>query len=655
MPEQDQSPPEFSFALARGQNQFFVELAEALAYELNLLGVKASLDIGEVPLPRSGLVHVFLPPHEYVSLSRYRPPAPHLMRSILISAEQPDSHFFDANVPLARDAGAVFDINPRSVRAYTAEGIEASLLELGHTHLWDRFQPHSGDGDKLAAPKIDAPDDRARDIDILFLGRVSPRRERALASYAGIFERFRCHIALSDNSRPNVAGGATFVTGEDKRDLLARSKVLLNIHGEDEPYFEWLRIAEAICAGCAIVSEHSSDFAPLQWGQHLLTGELGSLGLFCARLVEDDAGRERMRTEAYELLVRERPMSKAARQLIAAGLAADKSPVGPDLELVARQERARGHFRENPPVLEHQPHERADLSAGDTLVLRTLKHQLLSLAALRRQLAQLQYGLQPGSDGEPRTRIVAETAAWSEDSPRGVSVVVPLYNHRGDVLSALESLERSSRVDWEVVIVDDASTDGGGEAVCAWLESRPDLSCRLVSHDLNRGLPAARNTGIEFTRADRVLMLDADNEVRPGAMSRLMAALDGDDEASFAYGIMERFSVDGPTGLLSSFGWDPERLRSSNYIDAFSLIRRNALAAMGGYSEDSRVFGWEDYDLWVRMAEDGRHGVFVPEIIARYQVGHSSMISLTNVSTADAYAALVDHAPKLMAGLRIPR
>jgi len=650
MVEQDQSPPAFSFALARGQNQFFVELAEALAYELDLLGVKTSVDIGEVPLPRPGLVHVFLPPHEYVSLSRYRPPAPHLMRSIVISAEQPDSHFFDANVPLARDAGAVFDINPRSVRAYASEGIEASLLEIGHTRLWDRFRAESGD-----RGEVDAADQQKRDIDILFLGRVSPRRERALASYAGIFERFRCHLGLSDNSRPNVATGATFVAGDDKRELLAKSKVLLNIHGEDEPYFEWLRVAEAICAGCAIVSEHSSDFAPLQWGQHLLTGELGSLGLFCAQLVEDDAGRERMRTEAYELLVQERPMSKAARQLIAAGLAADRSPVGRDLELVVRQERARGHFRENPPVLEHQPHERADLSAGDTLVLRTLKHQLLAVAALRRQLAQLQYGLRPDTDGEPQTRIVAESAAWSEDRPRGLSVVVPLYNHRGDVLSALESLERSSRVDWEVVVVDDASTDGGGEAVRAWLESHPHLSCRLVAHDLNRGLPAARNTGIGLTRADRLLMLDADNEVRPGAMSRLMAALDNDCEASFAYGIMERFSVDGPTGLLSCFGWDPERLRSSNYIDAFALLRRDALAAMGGYSEDSRVFGWEDYDLWVRMAEAGRHGVFVPEIIARYQVGHSSMISLTNVSTADAYAALVDHAPKLMAGLRIPR
>jgi len=232
---------------------------------------------------------------------------------------------------------------------------------------------------------------------------------------------------------------------------------------------------------------------------------------------------------------------------------------------------------------------------------------------------------------------------------------VPLYNHRDDVLSALGSLERSARADWEVVIVDDASTDGGGEVVRGWIEYFPQFASLLVRHDLNRGLAAARNTGLQRARSDRLLMLDADNEVRRTGMTRLMDALDADPEASFAYGIMERFSADGPEGLLSCFGWDPERLRGSNYIDAFSLIRREAIGAMDGYSYDSRLYGWEDYDLWVRMAEAGRHGVFVPEIIARYRVGHGSMISQTNLSTADAYAALVDHAPKLLAGIRIPR
>jgi Glycosyl transferase family 2 len=654
MPPSERAMPELSFTLARGQNQFFVELAEALAYELEQLGARASLDVGEIPLPREGLVHVFLPPHEYVSLSRYRPPAPHLRRSIVISAEQPDSHFFAANVPIAKDAGAVFDINPRSIRAYESHGVRASLMQLGHTRLWDRLAADGHEPEPAASPAGSA-DDARRDIDILFLGRVSPRRERALASYAGVLERFNCHLGLSDNSRPNSATGATFLAGEDKRRLLARSKVLLNIHGEDEPYFEWLRIVEAICAGCAIVSEHSSDIAPLEWGRHLLTGSLGSLGLLCAHLLDDAQWRRRMRGEAYALLVAERPLARAAEQLIEAARQVDTAPVGVDLELVARQERARRHHRESPPPLEYQPHERTDLTTGDSLVLRTLKHQLLAVTGLRRQLTRVQHELRAGAGVEPGTRVVIDSPAWQAEDARALTVVVPLFNHRDDVLDALDSLERSSRLDWEVVVVDDASTDDGGRAVVEWVRAHPGRAGRLVAHELNRGLPAARNTGVEHARTERLLMLDADNQVRPMGIAKLMSALDGDRDASFAYGIMERFSADGPSGLLSAFGWDPERLRSSNYIDAFSLIRREAFAAMGGYSEDPRLFGWEDYDMWVRMAEAGRHGLFVPQIVARYQVGHSSMISLTNVSTADAFAALVDHAPNLMAGLRIPQ
>jgi GT2 family glycosyltransferase len=187
-----------------------------------------------------------------------------------------------------------------------------------------------------------------------------------------------------------------------------------------------------------------------------------------------------------------------------------------------------------------------------------------------------------------------------------------------------------------------------------WIEQHQHRACRVIRHDLNMGLPAARNTGAEEARTDRLLMLDADNELRRTAMPRLMGALDADPAAGFAYGIIERFSADGPEGLVSSFGWDPVRLRRGNYIDACAMVRRQALTELRGYSTDDRLYGWEDYDLWVRMAEAGWHAAFVPEIIARYRVGPSSMIWEANLSTTDAFATLVEHAPRLMAGLRIP-
>jgi hypothetical protein len=426
------------------------------------------------------------------------------------------------------------------------------------------------------------------------------------------------------------------------------------VHGEDQPYFEWLRVAEAICAGCAVVSEHSSDIEPLKWGKHILTGSIGSLGLFCSWLVDDVSMRERMRTDAYELLLRELPLSCSAYQLAEAGRRLDLAPLTEHVKLAARQERARGRFREAAPVFEHQPYEHPEVSHAEALLLRTAKRELLELQGLRRQLAQMKFALR--SVGEAtQTRLLADSAGWTEGSPRGLTVAMPLYNQRDFVLDALGSLERSVREDWEVVVVDDASSDGGGEAVAEWMDERPRLACRLVCHQINRGLPAARNTAVREARTDRVLMLDADNEVRRLGIGRLMHALDADPAASFAYGVLERFSGDDVLGLLSAFPWEPSRLRGGNYIDALALVRREAIAGLGGYSTDPRLHGVEDYDLWLRMAEAGQYGSFVPQIVARYRMRPTSMISQTNISMADAYGALVEHAPGVLAGIRIPR
>jgi cellulose synthase/poly-beta-1,6-N-acetylglucosamine synthase-like glycosyltransferase len=322
--------------------------------------------------------------------------------------------------------------------------------------------------------------------------------------------------------------------------------------------------------------------------------------------------------------------------------------------LAGRLERARQSTSEQPHAL-LQPLERTDISVGEGLALRALKSQQLALTSLRRQVAALQRSQLGEDTGESTTVLVANSPAWSSGQDARLTVITPLFNHRDEVLDALASVERSVRADWEVVVVDDASTDGGGEAVHQWIETHPERACRLVRHEFNRGLAATRNTGIQQARTGRLLMLDADNEVRPLAIARLMDALDADPKASFAYGIMEQFTSDGPVGLLSSFGWDPERLRIGNYIDAFSLIRAEELRALGGYSSDPRLYGWEDYDLWARMAESGRHAAFVPEIIGRYRVAHGSMIAQTNVSTSDAYAATAEHAPRLLSRLRIPR
>jgi hypothetical protein len=629
-------PPQLAFALAQGQNHFFVELAEALCFELDKIGALARIYVGEVPEQRPGLVHVFLPPHEFVALSQLNLTPAFYARSIVISTEQPDSSHFTHNVDVARHAGAVFDINQRAVRAYRAQGIEASLLQLGYTEFWDRRNVVA-----------------ERDIDILFMGRHTERRTRVLASCADIFERFRCRLLFSDNSQPNARTTPAFLAGDDKRALLARAKLLINVHAGDEPYFEWLRVVEGICAGCVVVSEHSTDISPLRWGEHVVSGRPGTLGLLAAWLLEDHATLTSLQAGAYELLRDEFPLAHAADALLCAARRVDGAPIATSEALRSALRRARstssvydGRLRQPQPTL--------DVSVGEGCLLRALNRHHHDLLDIRRQLDRLEMARARPEDPHAKTLVVAETPAWNEQPSPAVSIVIPLYNHRETVLSALESVARLVHDDWEVIVVDDGSTDRGGDRVREWLDARPEHRCRLVRHEINRGLPHARNTGIDHARGPLVLMLDADNELRRFALSRLIEALDADANASFAYGILERFSAEGPTGLLSVFPWDPERLRGGNFIDALALIRADALHALHGYSDDARLYGWEDYDLWVRMAESGRHGTFVPEIIARYRVGNNSMISLANISGTDAFAAIAEHAPKLMHDLVLP-
>jgi glycosyltransferase involved in cell wall biosynthesis len=177
----------------------------------------------------------------------------------------------------------------------------------------------------------------------------------------------------------------------------------------------------------------------------------------------------------------------------------------------------------------------------------------------------------------------------------------------------------------------------------------------VLHHPVNRGLPHVRNAGIDFARGEFAFILDADNEVYPHCLGRLVAALDAEPGAAFAYGMADRFDGTGPVGLLSVGGWEPERLRAGNYIDAMALIRCSALRELGGYSSDSRLHGWEDYDLWCGFADRGWHGVAVRELLGRYRVSPGSMLgAVTSLSATDAYVALIDRHPQLMSGVAPP-
>jgi hypothetical protein len=275
-------------------------------------------------------------------------------------------------------------------------------------------------------------------------------------------------------------------------------------------------------------------------------------------------------------------------------------------------------------------------------VLGRAKSAVLAEVELQRRLDATECQLRFGA-----TQHVDETCTpgWPV-AHADVTVVITLFNYVSLVGETLASVARSTGVTLEVIVVDDHSTDGGERLVAEFMDSNPDLSICLVRKHANEGLAAARNSGFERARTDRVMVLDADNLVDPAGVRRLSEALDSEPDAPAAYGILADF--DQGVGLRSCYRWDVERLCRANYIDAQAMIRVSAWRALGGYrGDDQNVFGWEDWDLWLRMAVAGMVPAFVPQVVGRYRVRPGSMIGITNLAADDALDAVQSRYPTL--------
>lgn len=230
--------------------------------------------------------------------------------------------------------------------------------------------------------------------------------------------------------------------------------------------------------------------------------------------------------------------------------------------------------------------------------------------------------------------VVSNEAAHRPEHVRpDVTVVVTLYNYAAYIEGCLASVI-ASRTDGlaggvEVLVVDDCSTDRSAALVEAFMATQA-VPIRLVRHHTNRGLADARNVGLREARAPFVFILDADNEIRRDCLAEHHRALTSSEHA-FAYGHIQRFESQSRAdlGLMSSAPWDVAALVTNPYIDAMAMLRRDAALRVGGYSTEYGVIlpqGWEDYDLWLKLAQAGHSGVMIPRTLSDYRVHGTSMI-----------------------------
>lgn len=225
------------------------------------------------------------------------------------------------------------------------------------------------------------------------------------------------------------------------------------------------------------------------------------------------------------------------------------------------------------------------------------------------------------------------------ESPR-TSIVIPCYNQGHFLEDALLSVFAQTDPSWEIIVVDDGSDDPDTVAV---LDALSFPRTTLIRQD-NRGLPGARNAGMHRARGRFLVPLDADDELAPTFLERLGDELERHPEAAYAQCWSELFGDQSAIWVNRPF--NPYQMLLSNSVVGCVLLRREAWAAVGGYSEDMTE-GNEDWDLWLKLLSAGWDQVEVHEPLFRYRKHGVSMSVETEARFEQARRRMPARHPEL--------
>jgi GT2 family glycosyltransferase len=610
----------FDVLLSARTNWAIVELAHAITSALRETGHDARIVEDRIPPVRNDRAILVIGPHDvYPHLSSIDGAGmtASLARTILVCCEQPETPAWNATLGFAAKAGYLFDVSDVGVAAFSELGLPAHRFQLGYHESFDNWHRN----------------DQPRPIDVVFLGSRTPRRLEILASGAGILAQRHVDLRLTERMASKESPVAGHISAQDKHALLARAKILMDVHPDNGFAFSWLRAVDAICNGCILVSEESLGTAPLVAGTHFVTGSAASLPMLVDVLLRNAERLNRIRHAAYQLLRDELPLQRSIRPIVDASASLPgRPPHGRDFAIPRPpvEEVARTSGTDEKVSKETQASsEVTDVLEKQNAVLKKL---FFDLRLLRRQVAHLALTV-----NEPSAPLVGEssTPAVPVSEPE-VTVIVTVHNYGRFVRDALASAVASERVALEIVVVDDASIDNSRDVVHEFMSEHADVPITFFEQRVNTGAQRARNLAFARARGPFAFVLDADNLVYPRGIAKLRDALLADPAAGFAYGMIERFAEDKSLGLMGTEAWDPALLAHRSYIDAMALVRVDAWKQVGGYVTDPLLeLGWEDYDLWLSLVVAGYHGAHVREIIGRYRIHGVSSLTMTTLDTAD--------------------
>lgn len=223
-----------------------------------------------------------------------------------------------------------------------------------------------------------------------------------------------------------------------------------------------------------------------------------------------------------------------------------------------------------------------------------------------------------------------------------VSIVLPTYNGAKYLAEAVESCRAQTWPNWELIIVDDCSTDATPDLIRSLAQQDPRI--RSVRHERNRKLPAALNTGFAQARGEFLTWISDDNAYRPEALAEMAAYLLARPEVGLVYTDSMVVDENGRPLRVRRVP-EPETLLERDPVGWSFLYRRAVRESVGDYAEE--FFLSEDYDYWLRVSMRFRLAPLHKDLFLYRQHGSSLTASREKEIERTWPRMLEKHLPRL--------
>lgn len=227
-----------------------------------------------------------------------------------------------------------------------------------------------------------------------------------------------------------------------------------------------------------------------------------------------------------------------------------------------------------------------------------------------------------------------------------VSVLIPCFEDGAFLPSAVESVREEEPV--EVVIVDDGSQDELTRRTLSDLAAREDV--KVVRQERNRGVSVTRTMARKVASAPYLFTLDADDELLPGMLAPMADRLDADPGLDACYGDYQEIGTSNDVRRMPA-RLDAYRVAFINEYPTGAMFRASALEKVGAWRDALK--GYEDWDVWMALAEEGLRAEHVGRgtVTWRYRQHEGRLLASARENHATLYDALRQSHPRLFSEL----